>query len=179
MSVDGFISGLNGEMDWMVFNWSDDIKKYVDDLTQPVDLILLGKNLAQGFIPHWAAVAKDDGNPEQKAGIKFSGTHKIVFSSTLKAPQWENTEVENGNFVEKIKMLKQQPGNDIIAYGGSTFVSSLVKEKLLDELHLFVNPAILGKGMPIFQEVDGLQKLNLISSQQFNCGIIVLVYKPQ
>ncbi len=55
MSVDGFISGLNNEMDWMTFNWSDDIKKYVDEITKPVDTILLGKNLAMGFIPHWAA----------------------------------------------------------------------------------------------------------------------------
>jgi dihydrofolate reductase len=177
ISIDGFISGPNGEMDWMTFNWSDDIKKYVDEITQPVDLILLGKNLATGFIPHWAAVAKDNNNPEKEAGIKYSETQKIVFSKTLTKSEWDNTEVENGDFVNKIKAIKQQPGNDIIVYGGSKFVSSLIREKLIDELHLFVNPAILGKGMPIFQEVDETQKLSLISSKHFECGIIVLVYK--
>jgi dihydrofolate reductase len=178
MTIDGFISGPNGEMDWMTFDWSDDIKKYVDDITQPVDLILLGKNLATGFIPHWAAVAKDDDNPEKEAGIKYSETPKIVFSKTLTQSEWDNTDVENGDFTGKIKALKQQPGNDMIAYGGGQFVSSLIREKLIDELHLFVNPAILGKGMPIFQEVEEPQKLGLISSKQFECGIIVLVYKP-
>lgn len=177
MTVDGFISGQNGEMDWMTFNWSDDIKKYVGEITEPVDTILLGRNLATGFIPHWAGVANDDNNPEKEAGIKFSETSKIVFSKTLTKSEWENTEVENGDFVEKIKSLKQENGGDIIVYGGGKFVSSLIKEKLIDELHLFVNPAILGKGLPIFQEVQSMQKLELIKSNQFDCGIMLLVYK--
>lgn len=178
MSIDGFISGQNGEMDWMTFNWSDDIKEYVNELTQEVDTILLGKNLAEGFIPHWAAIAKEDNNPEQKAGVKFSETPKIVFSKTLTESKWENTDVENGDFIEKITALKQGAGNDIIVYGGGEFVSSLVKEKLIDELQLFVNPAILGKGMPIFQEIEEMQKMNLVSTKHFDCGIIVLAYKP-
>jgi dihydrofolate reductase len=178
MSIDGFISGLNGEMDWMAFNWSEDIKNYVDEITKPSDTILLGKNLATGFIPHWAAVAKDNNNPEQAAGIKFTETAKIVFSKTLTKFEWDNTEIENGDFVKKINALKQQAGGDIIVYGGGKFVSSLIKEKLIDELHLFINPAILGKGMPIFQEVETLQKLGLASSKHFDCGIIVLLYKP-
>ena len=179
MSIDGFISGPNGEMDWMVFNWSEDIKNYVDEITKPVDTILLGKNLAMGFIPHWAAVAQDKNNPEQEAGITYSQTPKIVFSKTLTKSEWDNTEVENGDFVEKINALKNREGKDLIVYGGGKFVSSLIKEKLIDELHLFVNPAILGKGMPIFQDVNTMQKLNLFSSKHFDCGIIVLVYKPQ
>lgn len=178
MSVDGFISGPNGEMDWLCFNWSDDIKQYVEEITQPVDTILLGKHLATGFIPHWAAIAKDYNHPEQKAGIKFYETHKIVFSKTLTQSEWENTDVCNEPVAEKIQALKQASGHDLIAYGGGQFVSSLIKEKLIDELHLFVNPAILGKGMPIFQEVERTQKLNLLSSKHFECGIIVLVYKP-
>ncbi len=178
MTVDGFISGQNGEMDWMSFNWTDDIKKYVEEITEPIDTILLGKNLAMGFIPHWAGVAKDEKNTEQKAGVKFSQTHKVVFSKTLTKSEWDKTEVENGDFIKKINDLKNQSGNDMIVYGGGKFVSSLIKENLIDELHLFVNPAILGKGMPIFQEVDTLKKLTLISSKHFDCGIIVLVYKP-
>ena len=178
MTVDGFISGMNNDMNWMTFNWSDDIKRYVDELTKSVDTILLGKNLAMGFIPHWAAVAMDKDNPEQEAGITYTQTPKIVFSKTLVKSEWENTEVENGDFIEKIKALKNQPGKDLIVYGGGEFVSSLIKEKLIDELHLFVNPSILGKGMPIFQDVDAMQKLSLVSSKHFDCGIIVLVYKP-
>lgn len=178
ITIDGFIAGQNGEMDWMVFNWTDDIKKYVQEITEPVDTILLGRNLATGFIPHWNTVAQDDNNPEKKVGIKFSETPKIVFSKTLSQSEWENTTVENGDFVEKINELKHLSGKDIIVYGGGKFVSSLIRENLIDELHLFVNPAILGKGMPIFQGIETMQKLNLVGSKQFGCGIIVHVYKP-
>jgi dihydrofolate reductase len=53
VSIDGYIAGPNHEMDWMQFPWTDDINSYVSEITAPVDLILLGKNLAEGFIPHW------------------------------------------------------------------------------------------------------------------------------
>ncbi|NHE57217.1 dihydrofolate reductase family protein [Cyclobacterium plantarum] len=177
LTVDGFISGEKGEMDWMTINWSDDLKSYVDGLLQPVDAILLGRHLAEGFIPHWEAVANDQENPEREAGIKFSETHKIVFSKTLTKSKWENTVVENGDFVEAIKALKQQAGNEMIVYGGGKFVSFLIKEKLIDEMYLFVNPAIIGKGMSIFKEAEARQKLNLLASRQFACGIVVLVYQ--
>ncbi|HEY8399007.1 MAG TPA: dihydrofolate reductase family protein [Flavihumibacter sp.] len=178
ISVDGYIAGPNGELDWVTYNWSDDIKNYVDTITKPVDTILLGKNLAAGFIPYWAGVAKDRSNPEQEAGIFYTQTPKIVFSKSLTKSEWEHTEIESGNYVERILALKNQPKGDLIAYGGGKFVSSLIKEKLVDELHLFINPAILGKGMPIFQDIATTQHLGFVSSQQFQCGIIVTVYKP-
>ena len=177
ITVDGYISGANGEYDWMTFNWSDDIKDYVEEITQPVDLILLGRNLATGFIPHWAAVAQDDDNPEKQAGIKYSATPKIVFSKTLKKSEWDNTTVENGDFVQRIQELKAQEGNDIIVYGGGQFVSSLLREQLIDELHLFINPAIIGKGMPIYQQISVMQRLEIIKTVQFQCGIVLLKYQ--
>lgn len=176
ITVDGFISGTNGEMDWMSFNWSDDIKKYVDEITQPVDLILLGKNLATGFIPHWKAVAEDAKHPEREAGVKYTETPKIVFSKSVKKSEWEHTTVENGDFVKRIKDLKKEKGGDIIVYGGSQFVSSLIKEGLIDELHLFINPAIIGKGMPIFQETEKTQFFSISKTIQFDCGIVMLKY---
>lgn len=179
MSIDGFISGPNGEMDWLVFDWSEDVKKYVEEITKPVDTILLGRNLATGFIPHWAAVAEDDKNPEQDAGIIYSQTHKIVFSKTLLKSEWKNTTVENGNLVETITEIKRSTGGDIIVYGGATFVSALIKEGLVDELHLFINPSILGKGMPIFNTIDTVHKLQPICCKHFECGIILTVYKSQ
>ena len=55
MTVDGYIAGLNDEMDWMIFNWDDELKKYVTEITKPVDCIVPGRKLAQGFIPQWAS----------------------------------------------------------------------------------------------------------------------------
>jgi dihydrofolate reductase len=177
MSVDGFISGPNGEMDWMTFNWDDALKEYVTELTTPVDCIVLGRRLAQGFIPHWAAVAANADDPEFEAGKKFTGTNKVVFTKTLERSMWENTTLAKGDLSEEIAKLKSEPGNDIIAYGGGTFVSALIKHGLIDELNLFVNPVALGAGMPIFRDLDSKQMFVLEMARAFSCGIVVIRYR--
>ena len=177
ITPDGFIAGKNGEMDWMVWNWDDRLKQYVGNLTETVDCILLGRKLAEGFIPHWTKVAMDPDDPEYEAGRKFRDTHKVVFSRTLEKSEWDNTVLAKGEFVEEVNKLKSQEGMNIIAYGGATFVSALIKHHLIDEFHLFVNPAIISDGMPIFRELENKQKLTLIKSTSFDCGIVVLNYK--
>lgn len=178
MTVDGFISGLHGEMDWLCFSWSEDIKNYVREITNPVDTIILGRKLAEGFIPHWEKVVQDPNDPEYEGGIKFTTTPKIVFTRTINESIWKNTKIANGELVDEINKLKNQEGEDIIAYGGGTFVSALLKNKLIDELHLFINPAAIGSGMPIFKELMETQKFITVNAIHFDCGIIVLVYKP-
>ena len=115
ISVDGFIAGPHGEMDWMTFNWDDELKQYVTDLTQPVDCILLGRRLAEGFIPHWTAVAANPQNPEFTAGKKFTDTPKVVFTKTLDNSGWDNTVLAKGDLEDEITELREQDGKDIIA----------------------------------------------------------------
>jgi dihydrofolate reductase len=177
MTVDGFIAGPNGEMDWMKFPWTEDIIEYVREITNPVDTILLGKNLAQGFIPHWENVAKNPDDTEYEGGIKYSKTPKVVFTKTLDESIWSNTVLATGDLVDEVNTLKNQNGGDLIAYGGATFVSALIKQGLIDEFHLFINPSAIGSGMPIFKELDNRQNLILIKSTSFDCGIVVLHYK--
>lgn len=177
ISIDGYISGVNGEMDWMVWNWDEELKKYVIGITDTVDCILLGRKLAEGFIPHWAVAAKKTDDPEAPFAQKMSETQKIVFSKTVQRSDWSNTVVASGNLVEEITALKNQPGNDIIAYGGGMFVSSLIKHNLIDEYHLFVNPCILGSGMTIFERPEQRLNLTLSAARSFDCGIAVLCYQ--
>ena len=172
MTVDGFIGGPNGEMDWTEINWDDKLAKYVGGLTEPVDCIILGRKLAQGFIPYWAS------HPEQPGADKFNPTHKVVFTKTLEKSEWDNTVLAKGDLVDEIASLKNQAGGDMIAYGGATFVSALIKNGLIDEYHLFINPTAIGKGLSIFKELDGKQKLKLVNSTAFDCGIVVLKYEP-
>jgi dihydrofolate reductase len=128
MTVDGYIAGLNGEMDFMVSNWDDELKQYVEDITEPVDCIILGRKLAEGFIPYWASVAANSAAPEFTSGKKFTNTHKVVFTKTLDKSEWDNTVLAKGNLVDEITQLKKQYGKDIIAYGSATFVSALIKQ---------------------------------------------------
>ncbi|NNC35137.1 MAG: dihydrofolate reductase, partial [Croceitalea sp.] len=75
-----------------------------------------------------------------------------------------------------IRELKSSTGNDIIAYGGGEFISSLIKENLIDEYYFFINPSILGNGMPIFQKTDYKTELKLRNAKAYECGITVVKY---
>ena len=179
ISIDGFIAGPNGEMDWLEWNWDDALKQYVTDLTGTIDCIILGRKLAEGFIPYWASVAANADDPQNAAGRIFTDTPKVVFTQTLQESAWANTSIASGNLTDEIIALKNQEGKDIIAYGGAGFVSSLIQHGLVDEFHLFINPTAIGKGLPIFAELSSRQSLALINSTQFNCGIVVQHYQPK
>ena len=176
-TIDGFIAGANGEMDWMHFPWTDDLINYVKQITEPVDTILLGRKLAEGFIPHWENVAKNPHDPEFEGGIKYATTPKVVFTKTLDKLMWNNTVLANGELVEEVTKLKNEDGKDIIVYGGGTFVTSLINAGLIDEFNLFINPSAIGNGMTIFKGVETKQNMTLKTAQQFDCGIALLCYE--
>lgn len=177
MTVDGYVAGTSGEMDWTARDWDEELIKYVTGITESFDCIVLGRRLAQGFIPHWAGVAGDPSHPEYAAGKIFSETPKVVFTRTLDRSEWENTVLEKGDLADEIYKLKKQSGKDIIAYGGASFVSALIKQGLIDEFHLFINPVSIGQGMAIFKELDHKQDLVLVKSKSYKCGIVVLNYE--
>jgi len=174
MSIDGYMAGKEGEMDWLGWDWDDELKYYVTEITNPVDCILLGRKLAQGFIDTWKNLLEDP-NTIDDSVRKMNETPKIVFTKTIFKTEWENTILESGDIVEEVTNLKNQEGSDMIVYGGGTFVRTLIDAGLIDELHLFVNPTAIGNGMPVF---GCMQNMKLIKSRPFECGIVVLCYEP-
>jgi dihydrofolate reductase len=175
-TADGYMAGPNGEMDWMTCPWTDDINAYLDALTEPVDCIVLGRKLAEGFIPTWAAGPEGE---DQASIDKMNNTPKVVISNTLTESPWDNAVVAGGDLAGIVGKLKDQPGGDIIAYGGGTLVSSLIAEGLLDELHLLVNPTAIGSGMPVFPALGRNQLLRLVAARQFDCGITAMHFEPK
>lgn len=179
MTIDGYIGGPNGELDWMVWQWDNELIKYVYEITEPVDCIVLGRKLAEGFIPYWASVASNPDDPEFTGGKKLTDTPKVVFTKTMDKSLWDNTVLAKGDLVDEIIQLKKQEGQDMIAYGGATFVSQLIKHNLIDEFHLFINPTAIGRGMTIFKDLDNHLNITLIKSTSFDCGIVVHHYEPK
>jgi dihydrofolate reductase len=177
MSVDGYIAGPNGEMDWLVWNWDDKLKGYVNELTESVDTILLGRKMTEGFISYWSDVMTKPDDPGYAFAKKMIETPKVVFSKTLNISKWVNTEIATGDLTDEINKIKRQEGKDIIVYGGASFYSSLIKAAVIDEFHLFINPAAIGNGMTIFKDLNGMQKFTLVKSIAFDCGIVLLQYR--
>ena len=190
ITVDGFVGGPDGDHDWRIWNWDDKLKEFAYPLRDVCDTILLGRKMAETFIPHFEDTVNNlqAKNADKALDEKFAYANrmvsmpKIVFSKTMKTFDGKNVSVENGDLVTAIKNLKSRKlsgkeGKDMIVYGGAGFVSSLIKEGLIDEFNFFVNPVMINKGLRIFDLLEHRQKLSLISATPYECGISVVVYK--
>jgi dihydrofolate reductase len=179
MSVDGCIAGPNGEMDWMVGLLDDELLKYVSKITESVDTILLGRKMTDVFISFWLDMMNKPDDRWNAFAKRMIEIPKVVFTKTLNKSKWINTDIATGDLMEEVSKIKSQNGRDIVVYGGSSFDSSLIKEKLIDEFYLFINPVAIGNGMTIFKDLNEIQKYYLIESKVFESGIVLLRYEPK
>lgn len=177
MTINGFVAGPNGENDWMTWNPDDEFLEFLNSHFDSSDTLLLGRKLADGFIEHWENTALN--NPEHPFAKKIVEIPKVVFTKTLEESTWNNTSLAKGNLAEEIANLKQQSGKDIAVVGGAGLVSSLIKEGLIDEYHLIVNPTAIAGGMTIFNSLDGIRKFTPIAAKLYSGGKTVLSYKPK
>lgn len=178
ITLDGFVAGPNGELDWMSFSTDEKSAKRINELTDSSDTILMGRKMTDGFINYWSKAAEKPESEEYTFAKKMIDIPKVVFSKTVTESKWINTTVVNGDLADEIEKLKKQDGKDIIVYGGANFVRSLIKNNLIDEYHLFVNPVAIGKGMSIFNDLTEKRNLELIKIDSFPSGEVELIYAP-
>lgn len=179
ISLDGYVAGPNGELDWMTFGWDDKSRNRINELTDSSDTILLGRKMTEGFINYWTSVTENPENELYDFARKMVDTPKVVFSKTVKESNWINTSLAKGDLVEEVEKLKDSGGKDILVYGGANFVSNLIKNNLIDEYHFFINPVAVGKGMTIFGDSGERLNLQLIESDSYSNGKVEICYKPQ
>jgi len=177
VSLDGFAStGPNDEQKWVT--WAlEDIFQPVLDLSNSTDTIIIGRKLAVDYIPFWEDVVTKPGDPMFAFAQRIAASKKIVFTKTLDKSRWANTELAKDDLKEEIKKLKSQDGKDIIVYGGTSFVSALIKQGLIDEFYIFINPVVLGKGESVFSSLESFQQFKLIKSTEFKSGIVLMNYE--
>jgi len=173
ITVDGYVAGPEGQLDWMTFTWDEQLIKFVTALTDSSDTILMGRKMTNEFVSYWENVLNKPDSPEYSFAEKMVNYPKIVFTKTQKTIPGKNVIVENGDLVTAVNKLKSQPGKDIVVYGGAGFVSSLLDNNLIDELYLFTNPVAIGEGMRIFKSRRSLQ---LVDSTRYDNWIVVNKY---
>jgi dihydrofolate reductase len=179
ITVDGFVAGPEGQLDWMTVDFEKDEKLFgrISQLTDSSDTILMGRGMTGEFVTYWEDVVNNQPeSPEHEFAKKMVSMKKIVFSKTVESMNGQNVSVENGDVVNAVNELKASDGKDIIVYGGAGFVSSLLDHGLIDELNLFINPTAIGSGMRIFSDRT---KLKLVNSEAYKSGVIVNKYVPE
>src|SRR5215469_3808945 len=174
ITVDGFVAGPEGQLDWMTWDMDEKILAFINHLTDTSDTILLGRKMAGGFLQYWEAIVKKPEGPEYEFARKMVDIPKIVFTKTLDSIDGQNVRIEKGDLSRAVDQLKKVPGKDIVVYGGATLVSSLVENSLIDELNFFVNPVGIGNGMRVFKS---RKPMALTNSVAYPCGIVVNTYK--
>jgi dihydrofolate reductase len=174
ISLDGYIEGTNGEFDWPVVE--EEFFRYAESMLQSADVLLFGRKTYEMMAAHWPTEQAIADSPV--IAEKMNGLPKIVFSSTLKKADWQNTVVIGEHMEEEILNLKEKPGKDIVILGSGSIVSQLTQANLIDEYRIIVNPIILGGGKPEFTGHINRKHLKLIDVKQFKSGVVILYYQP-
>jgi dihydrofolate reductase len=176
-SLDGYVAGLNGEMNWIKVD--DELFDFVGTMTAQADTALFGRITYEMMQSYWPTAGDDPNaskhNKEHSAW--YNKVSKVVLSKTLNETGLHNTTVIGDSLTDKINIIKHLEGKNILIFGSPSASQSLLNEGLIDEFWLFVNPIILGQGRLLFKDLTGTTNLKLVESVTFASGVIALHYQ--
>jgi dihydrofolate reductase len=181
ITLDGYVSGPDAELDWHFDRWDPDIAQVLSKELSKVDTILLGRITYEAMAKYWPTRAMDFLCPRDDIAyaVMMNRHHKAVYSKTLNKTTWNNSTLIKGDIKKEITSLKRpQNGQDkdIITYGSGTLVTALIRLNLVDEFQLWIHPVILGKGKPLFRELNYTNNLRLLSTKTFDSGVVFAHY---
>lgn len=175
-SLDGFVAGLNGEMDWI--NIDEEMFDFVATMTDKADAALYGRVTYEMMQSYWPTAGEQPNasKHDKEHSAWYKKVAKIVLSKTISENGLDNTTVISDQLVNNINKIKEQDGKNILIFGSPRASHSLLNQGLIDEFWLFINPILLGQGIPLFKNITETTKLKLIESKTFACGVIALHY---
>src|SRR6187431_2924385 len=167
MSLDGFVAGPNGEIDWVKVD--EEIFDYVGNRISQGDTALYGRVTYQMMESYWPTAGEQPNASKHdiEHSMWYGKVHKIVLSKTLNESGLTNTEVISDNLTDRINEIKQTRNagsEEILLFGSPTATRSLIQLNLIDGFWLFVNPIILGQGIPLFTDIKDKIKLSLLTT---------------
>jgi dihydrofolate reductase len=176
-SLDGFVAGPNGEMDWI--NVDDAMFDFIATMTDQADTALYGRVTYEMMQSYWPKAGEQINATKHdiEHSAWYNKVSKIVLSNTINETELNNTKVIGDQLLDNINKIKQQEGKNILIFGSPSASQSLLNQGLIDEFWLFVNPIILGQGMPLFKNITGTTKLKFVESKTFAGGVIALHYE--
>jgi dihydrofolate reductase len=177
VTLDGVMQAPGGGEDfkyagWTFPYWNDEIARSQLDELASSDALLLGRVTYQGFAASWPSMKDEIGFAD-----KMNSMPKYVVSTTLETADWNNSTLIKSNVADEVTKLKNASGQDILMYGSSSLVRSLIQHDLIDEYRLLVYPIVLGTGQHFFKD-ESYAKLKLVEAKPFASGVVSLVYQP-
>ena len=171
MSLDGFFEGRNPDkgLDWFVPD--EEFFAYAKDMLRAVDTILFGRVTYLHMLNYWPSA------PPDEIADQMNNLPKIVFSSTLKSAEWNNTKLVKSSIEEEVSRLKQQPGKDMVVLGSAKLASFLLQVGLIDEYRIILSPVLLGCGNPLFTGMTERIHMKLLATKVFASGTVLLSYQ--
>ncbi|MBC7777037.1 MAG: dihydrofolate reductase family protein [Phycisphaerae bacterium] len=177
-SLDGFVAGLNGEMDWI--HVDDEMFDFTGKRIEASDTALYGRVTYEMMEGYWPTAGE---HPEaSKHDIEhskwYNSASKVVLSKSMQGQVLPNTTIISDHLAENINRLKQSgTEQEILIFGSPSAAHSLMQLDLIDGYWLFLNPILLGEGIPLFPRLEDHKKLKLVSSHVFPSGVIALQYE--
>jgi dihydrofolate reductase len=181
ISLDGFVAEPNGEMNWIKAD--EELFNYVGKRISQGDTSLYGRVTYQMMENYWSTAGDKPTatNHEIEHSNWYKNVHKVVLSKSMKDKVLDNTAIISDNLSERINEIKQSRNSgskEVLLFGSPTATYSLMQQNLIDGYWLFVNPIILGQGIPLFKDIKNKIKLRLLpTTRQFNCGVTELNYE--
>jgi dihydrofolate reductase len=201
MSLDGFVCGPDGEIDWIFRTTGADSTGWVVDTLREAGAHLMGSRTYQDMAAFWpysdlpfaapmnhipkvvfSRQGIGEGAQTTRALVDAEadrgGKQPGVTPSAAVLKSWAEPTVASGDLAEEILRLKAQPGNFLLAHGGARFAQSLVASGLIDEYRLVIHPVVLGRGQALFSGLTRPADLRLIGTTRFAGGVVAAVYQP-
>lgn len=167
-SIDGFVGRKDGDVDWVFTHFDDEMGAWEVALLEGAGVHAMGRNLYHDMAGYWPTSAEPFAPP-------MNDKPKVVFSNTLRDPEWGGTTVMGGDIGENARRLKAEDGGYVLLHGGASTARSLSRLGLIDEYVLIVHPVALGEGLSIF---DAFTDLTLVSTRTFPKGAVAMTYAP-
>jgi dihydrofolate reductase len=174
VSLDGFLAGVDGSLDWLHF--SKDVQKVMTDYWNDVDTVLMGRKTYEVSVAQSRSSAKKAAKAKSTKR-KEPAMRTYVFSRTLKSIGDPNVKLVTTDAVDFVRDLKGRPGKQICLMGGGELAQALLAADLVDEIGLNIHPILLGSGIPTFREPGHRVKLTLTECRQLDGGCILASYK--
>lgn len=175
VSIDGFFEGLNRELDW--HRVDEELHTHFNQVLGDMGAFLDGRVTYELMAAFWPTADSDPAAPKAVAEFAriWREMPKIVYSRTLERADWNATIVREV-VADEVLELKAQPGGDLVL-GGADLAETFLRNDLVDEIRLYVHPALLGQGHRLFHEADRTLDLDLVESRAFGNGVVLLRYQ--